>query len=487
MSVRPKYVGKGFGGKCKNFPDRDTLLLPYQARWVKDTARLKLAEKSRQIGWTWSTAYALITRKALKDAQLDAWITSRDDEQARLFVEDCKAFAALLDIGAQDLGEKVIDDKGNTTRQLQFANGLRAHSLSSNVDAQAGKRGDRVLDEFALHPDPRKLYSIAKPGITWGGQMEIFSTHRGSANFFNELVTEARAKGNPKKFSLHRITLQDALDQGFLYKLQTKLPEDDDRQQMDEADYFNRTKEECADEESFQQEYMCQPGDDATAFLSYDLIATCLLRGADNLTVTTEETRDHAGRKGVIRRLQNLTHGQIAALPYDLFVGVDIGRVHDLTVLWVGAVMAGVLVPVAIVELACVAFERQEAELYPFLEMPRFRRGCGDQSGIGRQLVERAIVKVGIYRFEGIDFTPAAKEMLAYPVRAAFEDRSTRVPDDRATIADHRGIKKEVTASEHVRFSADRGKNGHSDRFWGHALCKHASKTAGVGYSGTLI
>ena len=91
------------------------------------------------------------------------------------------------------------------------------------------KRGDRVLDEFALHPDPSKLYTIAYPGITWGGSLEIFSTHRGTANYFNQLILEARHKGNPKKFSLHRVTLQDALDQGFLFKLQQKLPADDER------------------------------------------------------------------------------------------------------------------------------------------------------------------------------------------------------------------------------------------------------------------
>ena len=47
-----------------------------------------------------------------------------------------------------------------------------------------------MLDEFALHPDPRKLWSIAYPGITWGGTREVISTHRGSHNFFNELIRE---------------------------------------------------------------------------------------------------------------------------------------------------------------------------------------------------------------------------------------------------------------------------------------------------------
>ena len=251
------------------------MLLPYQAAWVKDRSRLKIAEKPRQVGWTWASAYGIVRRKAQKDARLDAWISSRDDMQARLFLEDLKGFANVLQAGAQDLGEQVVDEKGHSAYVLRFDNGLRAHSLSSNPDAQAGKRGDRILDEFALHPDPRKLYSIAYPGITWGGQLEIFSTHRGSHNFFNQLLQEVKHKGNPKGFSLHSVTLQDVLDQGFLYKLQSKLPKDDERQEMDEAEYFNFMRAGCADEESFQQEFMCVPADDAGAFLTYDEIAAC--------------------------------------------------------------------------------------------------------------------------------------------------------------------------------------------------------------------
>lgn len=271
---RPSYVPKEFAGKCTVFPERDTLLLPYQSRWVKDNSRLKAMEKARQIGLSWATAYSLVSKTSLKTARYDDWVSSRDDLQARLLIQDCKAFASILDVGAQDLGEQVIDaDKKHSAYVLRYANGHQTHSLSSNPDAQAGKRGRRVLDEFALHPDPRKLYSIAYPGITWGGSMELISTHRGSQNFFNELITEAKHKGNPKGVSLHTVTLQKALEDGFLYKLQSKLPIDDPRQQMDEAAYMAFIRAGCADEESWLQEFCCIPADDQTAFLTYDDIA----------------------------------------------------------------------------------------------------------------------------------------------------------------------------------------------------------------------
>jgi hypothetical protein len=47
---------------------------------------------------------------------------------------------------------------------------------------------------------------------------------------------------------------------------------DDERQAMDEAAYFDFVRAKAADEESFLQEYMCVPSDDASAFISYELL-----------------------------------------------------------------------------------------------------------------------------------------------------------------------------------------------------------------------
>ncbi len=452
-----------FAGKAKNIPKRDTLLLGYQTRWVKDESRLKAMEKARQIGMSWATAYRIVTKKSLADERLDAWISSRDDLQARLFLEDCKKFAALVQVGAEDLGEKVIDEKGHTAYVLQFANGLRAHSMSSNPDAQAGKRGDRTLDEFALHPDPRKLWTIAYPGITWGGCLEVISTHRGSANFFNELIQEIKHSGNPKGISLHTVTLQTALDEGFLFKLQQKLPAGDERLGMDEADYFNFIRAGCADEESFQQEFMCAPADDNAAFLTYDLIAGCEYR------IDEKWESDLADAKG------------------ELFIGVDVGRDHDLTAIWVIEKLGDVRYTRRIVEMKAQTFDAQESELYRLLTLPQVRRCCIDCTGIGRQFSERAQQRFGTYKVEPVNFTGPVKEELAYPLRSAFEDRTLRLPNRPEIRADLRAIKKETTAAGNIRFTADRGKNGHADRFWALALALHAAKPSAAGYSSTII
>jgi len=435
--------------------------LPYQRAWIEDTSRLKLLEKSRQIGMSWASAYALVRRQAEPTARLDAWVSSRDAVQARLFLDDARAFARLLDRAARTYSsprENAVlpDPPRANAHTLHFANHTRLHSLSSNPDAQAGKRGPRLLDEFALHPDPKKLYAIAYPGITWGGQLEILSTHRGAHNYFNHLVTEARHGGNPKGFSLHRVTLQDALDQGLLPKLQAKLPPDDPRRAFDNAAYFDFIRHSCPDHETFLQEYMCLPADESAAFLPWDLLAACEYSESEYTPL------DFSGK-----------------LPAtgELYLGVDIGRLHDLTVFWLLEKTGGVHLTRDVCVLEKQPFAIQEELLWQRLALPNLRRACLDATGLGRQLAERAQARFGARRVEAVTFTPAVKEDLAYPLRAAFERRALRIPPDKHIRADLRAIKKTVTTSGNLRFAADRGPGGHADRFWALALALHAARS----------
>lgn len=427
----------------------DDFFLPYQKKWILDNSRIKLMEKSRQIGMSWTCAYALARDHSKKDLRLDSWVSSRDEMQAKLFIDDCKKFAEILDIAAEEISGSGISKDGGGAKVLGFSNGTRINSLSSNPDAQAGKRGTRILDEFALHPDPERLYAIAYPGITWGGRLEIISTHRGRENFFSRLVEEARHKGNPKGISLHRVTLQDALEQGFLRKLKKNLPEDSPILQMDEAAYFDFIKNSCTDEESFMQEYMCEPFDDKSSFLSFESITRSFYES--NCVWQTP-------------------------MGGPLFLGVDIGRSKDLTVFWLLEKVGDMLFTRDVKTFFNTPFSEQEAVLFCYLSNPNLRRAAIDQSGLGRQFAERAAERFGSSRVEGISFTASVKEELAYPLRARFEDCKIRLPDSPEIRADLRALKRQATALGGVRFFAESNSNGHADRFWALALANYCAK-----------
>ena len=436
-------------GRAKVIPaNPHTALLPYQAAWVRDRSLFKIMPKGRQTGMSWTDAYAQVEQCAEVGARHDAWISSRDASLAVQYIEDAKHWTSFLKLIAEDVGEVVLDyDKDRhpiTARQIRFASGRSIFSLSSNPDAQAGRRGNRTLDEFALHPDPRTLFGIAQPGTMWGGQLAIISTHRGSQNFFNELIIEVEEKGNPRNASLHKVTFQTALDQGLLYKIQQKLAPDDPRMDMDEADYFNFIRAFAPDEETFAQEYMCQPSDDASAFLSYELIQSCEYHPAQDWT------RIEDGR---------------------LFAGIDIGRKQDLTVLWVVEKLGDVYYTRHIEALSKMRKSDQEAILWPWID--RCERTCIDASGLGIGWTDDAQDRFGT-RVEGVTFTAPTKEALAYPVRGALEDRTVRLPSDETIRADLRKVKKTTTTAGNIRFDAERDAGGHADRFWALALALHA-------------
>jgi len=430
----------------------DALFLPYQERWIKDQSLVKLMEKSRQIGISWATAYAIVRRKGLKGCQYDSWVSSRDEIQARLFLEDCKQFADVLNVAAKDLGEQLIgDDSKQTAFVLELVK--RIHSMSSNPDAQAGKRGDRVLDEFALHKDNRKLYAIAEPGLTWGGQMELISTHRGAHNFFNELVVEAREGGNPKKISLHRVTLEDALDQGFLYKLQLKLPDGHPVLDMVESEYFDYIKSRAADEETFMQEYMCEPADDSSIFIESDLYAAAEYSPNEKWEKPLEECGS-------------------------LYLGVDIGRHKDLTSITVAEKEGKHLFTRFRKDLKKTKFSEQKAVIWPILALPNLKKACFDKTGLGEQMAEEAADKFKS-KVIPVHFTMQTKSEMAYGLRSCMEDRHLRIPIDPKLKKAFRAIKKETTSVGNIVFKADSGPDGHSDEFWSYGLMVKAASEQG--------
>src|SRR5436190_12877253 len=224
-----------------------TYFLPYQQRWILDESPLRIIQKSRQVGITYADAYDSVIKASGRDARLDVWVSSRDQVQAKLYLEDCKFWAVFLHLYFSDLGLLILDEKTNASAYvLQFASGPRIYCLSSNPNALAGKRGHVKLDEFALHQDQRLLYKVAKPVTTWGGQLSIISTHRGVGTLFNEIITEILHRGNPKGWKLHTVPVQLAVQEGLVARINKKTGGNE----TDEA-FLRRLETECIDKEQW--------------------------------------------------------------------------------------------------------------------------------------------------------------------------------------------------------------------------------------------
>ncbi len=434
---------------------KEKYFLPYQAAWIKDTSRLKLMEKSRQVGISFADAYDSVIKAAEAGARLDVWVSSRDEAQARLYVEDCKKWAALLQLAARDLGDTVLDEDGRAPAcVLQFPTGRRIYSLSSNPNALAGKRGHVKLDEFALHADQKLLYRVAKPVTTWGGQLSLISTHRGAQTVFNRLIQEIKEGGNPMGWSLHSVPVQKAVEQGLVEKINRKTGGAETREQ-----FLERLRAECLDEEQWLQEYCCVAADDSRVFITHEMITRC--EDAELRLISFEELAAQTGAPSSTEKLQ-------------LYLGVDVARKRDLCVFDLGQKIGDVVWDRLRIELHDRPFSEIEAELYRLLKLREVKRACIDASGPGAQLAERAVERFE-WKVEPVVFTAAVKEDLAFGLRADFEERNLRLVPDERLRADLRALKKLVTSSGNIRFEGE-SEESHCDRFWAKALRQHAAR-----------
>lgn len=426
--------------------------LPYQRKWIDDNSRNKLAEKSRRVGLTFAEQFRRVERLGKEGARYDAYITSRDEGLAKQFIRESLNFARVLAVAADDMGEEVLDKKNGISAQvLRFATGKQLYSLSSNANATIGRGGDVTIDEYAAHKDQLDMYRLSKPLTTWGGQWSAFSTHRSVRSYFNQLITEVREKNNPKKFSLHRITIEDAVRDGLWIKLKSQLPEDDERITWTDDEFLQSCRDEMPDEESYLREYMCVPEDDAASFLTWELIMGCTNRLLDKIDWRT--------------------------LPGPFYLGMDVGRKKDLSVITMFHDVGGVLIQCNQTIMEKTRFSEQQRVLWSFLEDRRVAAARIDATGLGMMLAENAEEKFGTERVKGVMFNLQSKHVLAQPMKRRFDDRTVQIFDDLKLHADLRSIKTETTAAENVIFTTEAGEtDGHADRFWSMALAINAAE-----------
>ena len=437
-------------------PLRETApyFLPYQDKWIADDSPFKLYEKSRRIGATYATSYRCF-QKCMRRRDFTQWVSSRDLLTAKEFITDYVArWCKLANVVATGLaGEvvQVLDPEKNITAFVATfpLTGSRIVSLSSTPAAFAGKGGDVLLDEVDLHADPGALIDMAMPCTIWGGQLEAVSAYAvdGSpASVFARLCQDAKAE-NPMRASFHRTTFRDAVDAGLVEAINTATGRAQTREEFVAA-----IRAKCRTEGAWQSQYMCNPQDDGGSLLPYGLIAACEADAA-----TLQAHRD-----------PNAT----------AYLGIDVGRKHDLTVMWLLRRVGDVLWTDQVRVFDKTLFRVQLDAAAEIIRSNRVARCCIDSTGIGAMLAEELQLRFGAYTVEAVQFTAPVKLDLGMPLLQAFQDRAIRIPKSPEIREDLHKIRKTVTAANNVRLEAESDDAGHADRFWSLALGVHAAKVS---------
>ena len=201
------------------------------------------------------------------------------------------------------------------------------------------------------------------------------------------------------------------------------------------------------DPDAWAQEYELQWLDEASAWLSYDLLARI--------------EHDSAGDP------EKFTGGPA-------FIGNDIAARRDLWVGWVWERVGDVLWTREVRVLRRASFAAQAATLDELVARYNPLRMAMDQTGMGEAPTEDARRRHGAYRVEGVLFTAAAKQHLATLLKQNAEDRRLRIPADAAIRADLHSLRRVTTPAGHVRFDVHGG-DGHADRAWAAALGLYAA------------
>ena len=414
-------------------------------------------QKTRRFGGSYCNAYAVAEKTSRKGNMFDSWVGSRDLLAARLGINDIKFFSRILNVGCVDRGEIALDDdKKLRAFEVEFANGKFARGLSSSPDAFAGKQGWITLDEFALHKDPRQLYGIVQPGIMRGGSLSIISTHRGTGNFFNELVKEITQKGNPKRFDLFTITIEEAVKEGLWLKIQQTLEDngvEDERLGWTDDEFLQSLRNECATDEMWLQEYMCQPCDDNSALLTWEEIINA-------------------------SRSEHELKSLLADVPLSAprFIGMDIGRRNHPSVIWQWVKHQGVLIEEEVTPLLNMAFASQEEELYRRMEKLPCVSCHIDATGLGMQLAENAVKKFP-GRVTPVTFNTHIKVEMAVKSKRKFQDGLVRITDNTKRQYELYSIKQKAGAADSIVITSEAGMSeGHSDYAWAAFLGLHAAE-----------
>ena len=462
-------------------------LTGYQRRWVQDKSRWKIGVFTRQGGKSFATSLEAVDDCVAHPKS--KWVfLSAGERQSKELMTTASLHSRAYGKAIRELEGDLWCENDEKYKQLEivFPNDSRIIGLPANPYTARGHSAHILLDEFAFHRDSRQIWKALFPTVTRGFRIRIISTFLGRANRFYELFyssptlqrftgAEHEYAGDRGGWSKHFVNVYQAVQMGLVLK-------DDEGNPIEPEDL----RLALNDEEAWGEEFECIPNDEAHSFLSHDLIST-----VEDVRITGEPDWVEllTARAMELYSTHVQTHERVeppahimSGLSFlgELYMGFDVGRKRDLSVVWLDQKIGEILSAVAVIELRQMPFLAQELIVHSIMMHPRFRRGCIDETGLGAQIAEGCVNRFGAYRAEPVTFTQASKEALAGDLKKNFEDRKSAIPADPTIRRSLHSVKRIPTSTGHFRFDADRSElTGHADHFWAKALCVQAASKPG--------
>jgi phage FluMu gp28-like protein len=420
------------------------VLLPFQQRYQADRADVRVWEKSRRVGASWTDAGESALIASAKSGS-DCLYIGYSEDMTREYIDDCAMWAKEYSLAASETKEVVFADSnedGSDSRNIKafridFASGHKILALSSRPRSIRGKQGKVTIDEAAFHDDLAGLIKAALALLIWGGRVSIISSHFGEDNPFNILVKDIRAGKLP--YSLHSTTFMDAVREGLYRRvcLRRGIEWTAEGEVEFVEDIYSKYRDNAA------EELDCIPSASSGTYLPRNVVERCQDKAIPTVRFSQKaEFVLDPDREFVTRRwCEDVLKPLLDNLPrVRSTFGQDFGRSGDLSVIWpLQMERTGKWKTPFLVELRNIPFDCQQLILFYIIDgLPLFFHGKLDARGNGQAHAEKALQRYGPARIECVMATVQwyAEHFPKY--KAAFEAQDITVPGGEDIIADHR-------------------------------------------------
>jgi phage FluMu gp28-like protein len=492
---------------CRIQPRVRIVLRPYQQAIFDDrSSGILILHWSRQIGKSFTLAAWAVDRLLSRPGRL-VTVLSNSRENGAEFVAKC---AEVCHLNGTEY-ESVDKSQGIRFQNMRMEVRVRAQGktgrikvLAANPRTARGFSGDLILDEFAFHEDSAAIWEAAEPILASNPDFlcRIASTGNGRHNLFYRMVVGAcpqmapiNADSEPeeKLVSVLRKSPESAdglcvsslgsmvsrITRTQAYGMGVKIYDSNTR----EAITPEQARAQALDKRAYDQNYECAFADENLTLLSHELITSA---ERDNAGFICEQDWSQEFLRSVRAQQELRPTG-------NLFVGFDVGRKVDLSVITVMEDLNGLKVVRGILRIQNMRLPEQQERLGEICRLPRFRRAAIDMTGLGLGLFEYAQKEFGSSRIHGINFSttvPATRavalegrkretvrvtEALAMELLQVYEDRRIQHPADARLRDDLRKPEKITTPGGRVSIAATRDEAGHADHFWSFALAVEAA------------
>lgn len=421
------------------------VLMQYQVDWIADPALVKIMEKSRRIGLSYAEAADDVLYAASAEGA-NVYYISYNKDMTQGFIQDCATWARAFNAAASKIEESVleVEDRQILTFTINFDSGHSIQAFTSNPRnlRSKGRPGERlVIDEAAFVDDLKELLKAAMAMTMWGGQIRIISTHNGDDNLFAELINDVRA--GRYDYSLHRVTLDDALHDGLFRKICAVTG----KPWSLEAEAAWRQATIARYRPNEDEELFCIPARGGGAWLSRALVESRMRDGRKVIRFTGTAEFNEATPERRASLMQDWIDAELK--PLLVFdpglrhaLGMDFGRSGDLSGIAPAAISSNLhgAVPF-LVELKNVPYNQQLQVLFTIGDaLPRLSGMVIDSQGNGSYVGEAAHDKYGslVLRLKP---TEGWYRDNMPPYKAALEDGTWTLPKNDALLQNHRAIR----------------------------------------------